>query len=208
MENAEALSNKAEFLIITAHSGHEVHAAYISQLIQDGAKARGIGRGGRPAEYLAQKMRDGHAIIAFDDFGHVAGFSFLDIWEGGSFVANAGFIVAPEYRGLSLGKEIKVKAFELARDLFPDAKIFGITTTPAVMHMNNALGYVAVPYAELPQDEKYWAGCAKCPFYDVLVRANRKSCLCTAMLYDPAKAGQHGAILRDIEPVYVNQLSA
>lgn len=179
------------------------YAEEISQLIAEGAKARGIGRGGRPAAYLADKMRSGHAIIAFHESGKLAGFSFLDIWQHGNFVANAGFIVDPLYRGLSLGKDIKVKAFELSRLLFPDAKIFGITTTPAVMHMNNALGYVAVPYSELPQDDAYWAGCGKCPFHDVLMRANRKSCLCTAMMFDPNKAEVHGSIARELEPVWV-----
>lgn len=203
MEIAE--QQQSPFIILTANASHAQHAEQIRQLIAEGAKTRGIGRGGRPAAYLAEKMINGHAIIAFHQDGSLAGFSFLDIWQSGAYVANAGFIVAPAYRGLSLGKDIKVKAFELARNLFPEAKIFGITTTAAVMHMNNALGYVAVPYGELPQDDAYWAGCAKCPFYDVLQRAQRKSCLCTAMVYDPAKADVHGSLLKEQEPVWVSK---
>ncbi len=203
MEISADLSFQTDFIILTATEAHSGYASQISELIAEGAKSRGIGRGGRPAAYLVQKMNDGHAIIAFSPAGQLAGFSFLDIWEGGRYVANAGFIVAPAFRGQSLGRDIKVKAFELARNLFPEAKIFGITTTPAVIHLNNSLGYVAAPYSELPQDEKYWAGCAKCPYYDVLVRANRKSCLCTGMIYDPANASQHGSLLREAEPVWV-----
>ena len=53
------------------------------------------------------------------------------------------------------------------------------------MKINNELGYRPVTFAELTDDEAFWNGCKSCINYDVLVRTNRKMCLCTGMLYDP-----------------------
>jgi hypothetical protein len=70
--------------------------------------------------------------------------------------------------------------------LFPEAKIFGLTTGLAVMKINSDLGYEPVTYSELTQDEEFWAGCKSCVNYDILMSKERKNCMCTAMLYDPA----------------------
>ncbi|MCS6834175.1 MAG: GNAT family N-acetyltransferase, partial [Flammeovirgaceae bacterium] len=67
----------------------------------------------------------------------------------------------------------------------PNAKIFGITTSLAVMKINSELGYEPVTFSELTQDDAFWAGCQSCVNYDILMRQNRKMCLCTGMLYDP-----------------------
>ena len=83
-------------------------------------------------------------------------------------------------------KAIKEKIFKLSREKYPKAKIFGLTTGLAVMKINSELGYEPVTYSELTQDEKFWAGCKSCVNYDILVSKDRKNCMCTAMLYDPA----------------------
>ena len=182
------------FQILQASDCHVGYAEEISSLLAASAKERGIGRGGRPTPYLAEKMRQGHAIIAIDEKQNFAGFSFIDVWQNDEFVANAGFIVANQFRGQLLGRHIKIAAFKLARQLYPDAKVFGITTSPAVLHLNNALGYLAVPYSELPKDINYWQGCKSCPFFDVLQRTSFQRCLCTAMVYDPTLTLLHGSI--------------
>jgi len=92
-----------------------------------------------------------------------------------------------KFRGHGLAKRIKQKAFELSRQRYPDAKIFGLTTGLAVMKINSELGYKPVTFSELTSDEAFWKGCESCVNYDILQRTNRKYCLCTAMLYDPAK---------------------
>ena len=56
----------------------------------------------------------------------------------------------------------------------------------AVMKMNTELGYVPVTFNELTDDEAFWKGCEGCINHDILVAKNRKFCICTAMLYDPA----------------------
>ena len=54
------------------------------------------------------------------------------------------------------------------------------------MKINSDLGYEPVTYSELTDDDEFWAGCKSCVNYDILVSKERKNCMCTAMLYDPA----------------------
>ncbi|MPN39307.1 hypothetical protein SDC9_186835 [bioreactor metagenome] len=92
-----------------------------------------------------------------------------------------------KFRGHGLAKRIKRKAFELSRQRYPNAKIFGLTTGLAVMKINSELGYKPVTFSELTDDEAFWKGCQSCVNYDILQRTNRKHCLCTGMLFDPEK---------------------
>jgi hypothetical protein len=100
-------------------------------------------------------------------------------------VANSGLIVSPQFRKSGLAKQIKQKIFELSKSLYPESKIFGLTTGLAVMKINSDLGYEPVTYSELTQDDQFWSGCKSCVNYDILMSKERKNCLCTAMLYDP-----------------------
>src|SRR5690606_40512094 len=109
----------------------------------------------------------------------------------GQYVANSGLIVAERYRKSGLAKQIKKRIFEQSRALYPDAKIFGLTTGLAVMKINSDLGYEPVTYSELTQDDAFWAGCKSCVNYEILTMKERKNCLCTAMLYDPAQENKH-----------------
>ena len=74
------------------------------------------------------------------------------------------------------------QAFDLARDKYPAAKVFGITTSLAVMKINSELGYKPVTFSELTQDDDFWNGCQSCPNHDILQRCGHKMCLCTGML--------------------------
>ena len=76
--------------------------------------------------------------------------------------------------------------FTLARIRWPHAKIFSLTSGAAVMTMNSQLGYKPVTFGDLTDDEAFWRGCEGCINKDVLHRTNRKYCICTAMLFDPA----------------------
>ena len=55
------------------------------------------------------------------------------------------------------------------------------------MKINSELGYVPVTFSELTDDEAFWKGCQSCVNYDILQRTGGTKCICTAMLYDPAK---------------------
>ena len=52
--------------------------------------------------------------------------------------------------------------------------------------MNYELGYKPVTFSELTDDPEFWKGCQTCKNFDILTRTERKMCLCTGMLYDPA----------------------
>lgn len=174
---------------ITLHyctSSHHPYATAICELIETAAKQRGTGIAKREPEYIKTKMTNGNAVIALD--GHqLAGFCYVEIWENKKYVANSGLIVHWDYRGQGLAKKIKAKAFELSKKKYPEAKLFGITTSLPVMKINSDLGYKPVTFSELTQDETFWKGCQSCPNYDILSRNNLSNCLCTGMLYDPKK---------------------
>ena len=111
------------------------HVKYVDEIlktIEDATKVRGTGIAKRRPEYIEQKIKEGKAIIAMDGDKFV-GFCYIESWDHEQFVANSGLIVKEEYRARGVAKRIKAKAFELSRQKFPDAKIFGLTTGAAVM---------------------------------------------------------------------------
>lgn len=172
--------------VLVAGPEHAPFAEEICAQMEAAAKIRGTGIAKRAPEYVIKKMKEGQAVIALSR-GQLAGFCYIESWDTKKYVANSGLIVCPDFRRLGLARRLKTRAFELSRELFPDAKIFGITTSLAVMKINSDLGYRPVTFSELTQDEVFWKGCQSCPNHDVLERTNRQYCLCTGMLYDPAR---------------------
>ena len=160
------------------------YAKTITDEMESSAKARGTGIAKRTPEYIAQKIDEGKAVIAHTREGEWVGFCYIKTWEG-EYVANSGLIVAPAFRKSGVAKAIKQRIFQLSREKYPEAKIFGLTTGLAVMKINSELGYEPVTYSELTQDEKFWEGCKSCVNFDILTSKERKNCLCTAMLFDP-----------------------
>jgi GNAT superfamily N-acetyltransferase len=171
-------------IIRAATPADKKYAVIITDEMASSAQARGTGIAKRTPDYIEQKIDEGKAVIAVTDDGAWVGFCYIETWEG-EYVANSGLIVAPAFRKGGVAKAIKQKIFELSREKYPNAKIFGLTTGLAVMKINSDLGYEPVTYGELTQDEKFWAGCKSCVNYEILMSKERKNCLCTAMLYDP-----------------------
>jgi hypothetical protein len=171
--------------IIVASEEHIKYVNDINDAIEAASKQRGTGIARRTFEYLSVKMSERKAIIALDG-EKFAGFCYIEVWQEKGFVANSGLIVVDEYRGIGLAKAIKNKAFNLSRERYPNAKIFGLTTGLAVMKINHELGYRPVTFSELTVDDQFWNGCKGCVNYDILTRTGRSKCLCTGMLYDPA----------------------
>ena len=131
------------------------YAKQISELIASSAQVRGTGIARRTPEYIVSKIENKNAIIALD--GDVfAGFCYIETWSHDKYVANSGLIVDPKFRGHGLAKKIKAKIFNHARDKFPSAKVFGITTSLPVMKINSELGYKPVTFSELTQDDTFW----------------------------------------------------
>lgn len=164
------------------------YADTITHEMEESAKARGTGIAKRSPEYIIKKMEEGKAVIAVTQDGTWVGFCYIEAWEHGKYVANSGLIVAPAFRKTGVATEIKRKVFSLSREKYPASKIFGLTTGLAVMKINSDLGYEPVTYSELTNDEEFWKGCKSCVNYDILMSKERKNCMCTAMLFDPAEA--------------------
>ena len=169
------------FKIRIAEEKDLVHASTISAWYITSSKERGTGIATRTPEYLATKITNGNAIIAFAQ-DELAGFCYIELFSSGEYVSNSGLIVTHEFRGQGLAKKIKAVAFNHARDSNPGAKIFGITTSDIVMNINSDLGYRPVSFKQLTQDDDFWKGCSSCSNYDILMRNDKKMCLCTAML--------------------------
>ncbi len=179
-----------DFKILVAASEHIKYAEEISKLIASSASARGTGIAQRSPEYIINKIEEGKAVIAISDKDDFAGFCYIESW-GDKFAANSGLIISEKFRKMGLAMRVKRKAFELSRALYPKAKLFGLTTSLAVMKINSELGYRPVTFSELTDDEHFWKGCQSCVNYDILTRTKRKHCLCTGMLYNPVVKYKH-----------------
>jgi hypothetical protein len=198
-----------EFDIVVASEQHVNYADEICRQMEESAKARGTGIAKRSPEYIAQKMRDGKAVIAISKQGQFAGFCYIESWSEKKFAANSGLIVSPDFRNKGLASLVKKKAFELSRKKYPNAKLFGLTTSLPVMKINSELGYRPVTFSELTTDEEFWKGCQSCVNYDILTRTNRKHCLCTGMLYDPEEKNKFNKkLFKDYQDKYRDWLKA
>lgn len=185
METEQKVEIDVTININIASEEHIKYVQTILETIEAAAKVRGTGIAKRTPEYVELKMKEGKAIIALsgDEF---AGFCYIETWGNKQFVANSGLIVVEKFRGHGLAKKIKQMAFALCRARYPEAKVFGLTSGAAVMKINTELGYEPVTFAQLTDDESFWRGCQGCKNHDILERTDRRYCICTAMLYDPA----------------------
>ena len=171
--------------VYVARPEHGKYAEQICEEIYISSLERKTGIAKRTPEYIIEKINAGKAVIALTDEGEFAGFSYIESWGHKTFVANSGLIVAHKFRGMGIAKRIKEQTFLLSRRLFPDAKIFSITTGAAVMKMNYEFGFRPVPYTELTDDPEFWKGCEGCRHFDILQSHDYKMCICTGLLYDP-----------------------
>jgi len=183
---------------------HLMYVSEIQQEMYDSAQRRGTGIAKRSIEYLSKKISEGNAIVATEN-GEWVGFCYIETWSHGQFVANSGLIVSPKFREKGAATLIKDKVFQLSRDKYPTAKIFGLTTGLAVMKINSDLGYKPVIYSELTQDEEFWNGCKSCVNYEILIKKERKNCLCTAMLFVPDNNKVNGVENNQPENQYKNE---
>ncbi|MFM2268431.1 MAG: hypothetical protein RL757_1872 [Bacteroidota bacterium] len=174
-------AKKVEILVLISTEKHNEYSQYICDLIEASARVRGTGIAKRDPKYIQKKLETSHAVIALDG-ARLVGFCYVETWSHGRYVSNSGLIVDPEYRQYGLARRIKKAAFDLARNLYPDAKVFGITTSGPVMKINSELGYIPVTFSELTQDDVFWQTCSSCPNYEILQSKDRKMCLCTGML--------------------------
>ncbi|MFC3560388.1 N-acetyltransferase [Pedobacter jamesrossensis] len=178
-------------------------ACYADEIVKEtesSAIARGSGISKRSISSVVEKMTTGKAVIALTSLGEWVGFSYFETWENGNFVSNSGLIVAPKFRNSGVARCIKNRVFRMSRRIYPEAKIFSITSGAAIMKMNSALGFEPVTFEEITHDFNFWEGCKSCVNYDILKQKKNCNCLCTAMLYTPEKnAGQAIQVLQPKE---------
>ncbi len=163
----------------------KVYSKIITDEMESSAMARGTGIAKRSPEYIEEKIDEGKAVIALTTDGKWIGFCYIETWSHGEYVANSGLIVVPDYRKSGVAKLIKQKIFNLSRQKYPEAKIFGLTHRFSSDEDQLRSRLRACTYSELTQDEAFWAGCKSCVNYEILMSKDRKNCMCTAMLYDP-----------------------
>jgi len=180
-----------DFVITVATDDHIKFSTQISELISHASAQRGTGIANRTPEYITGKIHSGNSIIALSG-SELAGFCYIETWDHNRFVANSGLIVSDKFRNQGLAFKIKKKAFELSCQKFPEAKLFGITTSLPVMKINSALGYKPVTFSELTSDSTFWDGCKGCKNHDILMRNEHKMCLCTAMMFDQKSEPSNG----------------
>ncbi|MCX6189848.1 MAG: GNAT family N-acetyltransferase [Bacteroidetes bacterium] len=184
--------NYESFNLEVATEAHIQFAQQICDEMETSSKQRGTGISKRSPEQIIYYIRAGKAVIALTSLGEWAGFCYIESWDNDEYISNSGLIVAPSYRKSGLARKIKNRIFKLSKSKFPHAKMFGLTTSAAVMKINSELGYEPVVYSELTSEEKFWQGCSSCVNYDILQSKGKKNCLCTAMLFDPlAKKNQN-----------------
>ncbi len=172
------------FVIKQTDASDSIYSNLLYKLYLEASQVKNSGIAIRDIAYLDSKIEEGKGIVALIN-GSLAGFCYIESWEHDKYVANSGLIVTEVYRDLGIANKIKHKAFSMSTKMYPNSKIFGLTTSLAVMRINSALGYRPVTYNRLTTDEEFWYGCSSCPNYDILRRTNRETCLCTAMVFDP-----------------------
>ena len=161
-------------------------AERIREAMAASTNVRGTGIARRTQAYVARKMEEGKAVIAFTDEGAWAGFGHIGTW-GGDHVANSGLIVSREFRNGGIARRITERIRQQARESHPTARVFGHTTGLAVMKISSDPGYEPVLCSEVTQDATFRDGCKRCQDQEVLLSKERRNCMCTALLYDPAR---------------------
>ena len=134
------MEREKEIDVMIAEACHEEYVDTILQTIEEAAKVRGTGIAKRTHEYVAQKMKEGKAVIALSG-KTFAGFSYIESWGNKQYVTTSGLIVHPDFRGLGVAKRIKDMTFQLARMRWPKAKIFSLTSGAAVTAVSSTTSW-------------------------------------------------------------------
>lgn len=162
---------------------------YIGVIIEEmtlSAAKRGVHIIPRTPEYIMEKMNAGLAVIAINpENDEWVGFCCIEVWAHGKYVANSGLIVSPQYRGIGISRDIKITLFKQCRSKFPAARLFSLSTSPAVQHVNEELGYKVIPHADMLKDKFFLQGCTSWVNYVGLMNDKELSTRYVAMVFDP-----------------------
>jgi len=161
------------------------YAAAATELIADAAKDNDIAI--RDEAMLRGKIETGRAAIALDG-GHLVGFGYFADWggptDGSRAVSHSGLVVDPGWQGLGIGRRLKEQLFDASLRLFPDATTISLTTSEAVMALNESLGFERCEFDQMSADPAFWAGCQTCRNFEQMQREGKRCC-CIGMIRRP-----------------------
>lgn len=177
--------NEMDFKIRKATNSDSVYVPSIIEEIAYWAKFRSTGVTSRTVDYILRKIEEGVVLIAVDERDQWVGFSYLETWEHGQYVANSGLIVKPKFRNTGLALQLKQSALRLAAQKFPQAKVFSLTTSLSVAKHNLELGYRPVAHDVLLRDKDFISGCGGLLNYPEMVESHQGDSECFTMVYNP-----------------------
>lgn len=162
--------------------GYATHAV---QLIADAAKDNDIAVRGEAM--LRGKIETGRAAIALDG-SQLVGFGYFADWGGATdgtrAVSHSGLVVDPGWQGHGIGRLLKEQLFQASLRLFPNATTISLTTSKAVMALNESLGFERCEFDEMSADPAFWAGCKTCRNYEQMQNEGKRCC-CIGMIRRP-----------------------
>lgn len=170
-------------IVRLAHAQDHGFVQNIITEIEKASKIKGTGICKRDPALIIQKITEGNAVIAVTRSGTWVGFCYIQAHDDGRFVSSCALVVSPCFRKLRVATRIKKHVLALAKNKYPAAKIFGLTTSPAVMQINKELQYEEVSYDAITQSDSFWQSCRSCENYHTLLTNEGKKCLCKAMMY-------------------------
>lgn len=160
-----------------------IYAVIISKMIEEASIIRRTGISRRETEDINKKILEGNSVVAI--FNRIfAGFSYIESFQD-EFIANSGMIVSLSFRQKGIARLIKKLIFKLSSYKYPIYKILGITTSPSVYKMNISLGFKPKIFSILTLSHIFWNGCRSCRNYRILLKNNRRVCLCIAYMSEP-----------------------
>lgn len=122
--------NNDQVSVMFANEEHTKYADLIVKLIYESALQRGTGIARRSPQYIIDKIKGGKAVVAL--YGdRLIGFSYIESWSHGDYVATSGLIVDPEFRKLGLAGRIKTRLSNWPDDDFPLLK-FSLSPHPSL----------------------------------------------------------------------------
>ncbi len=137
----------------------------------------------RSPEFVSQKINEGNAVIAVSNTGDWVGFCSLESHEDNKYVSSCALIISPSFRRCGIAHRLKREIGFLAKKKYPNAILFGLTTSETVIRINKQLNYHEVPYNNITMAESFWQSCSTCKHYPVLLKNAKTNCLCTAMIH-------------------------
>lgn len=179
-------------------TGNSTDAGFLPriQTLMAEARAEGAILAERSDDYLLEALSEQRAVLVLRG-ELLVGFASAHAWQGDEFVSHSALVIACAFRGRGLARRLKNALVARSRELWPDAAIMSLTLSPAVEHMNKALGMEAVPYCDLTSDPEFWKGCEGCVHHGHLKRNQYQDCHCWAGLLLPPGSRRRRVIPKD-----------